>query len=148
MDDFTSNPWQNPNNQGVFSSNNYPGEGMLVYPGSAVGLNQVVPSMRLKWLRDGVEDYEYLQILRRSNPGAGYADRAIGRCEIFFHRISGLERSGMPPGSRAATGRQCDPAGRGRYGVRKSLARAVSGSNSGSGPRSGSPPPPASASSL
>jgi len=68
VDDFTSNPWSNPNNQGWFSSNNYPGEGMLVYPGANVGLNQVVPSMRLKWIRDGVEDYEYLQILKQSNP--------------------------------------------------------------------------------
>ena len=69
VDDFTSNPWSNPNNQGWFSSNNYPGEGMLFYPGANVGLNQVVPSMRLKWIRDGVEDYEYLQILKQSNPG-------------------------------------------------------------------------------
>jgi Domain of unknown function (DUF4091) len=69
VDDFTSSPWTNPNNQGTFSSNNYPGEGMLVYPGSNVGLNQVVPSMRLKWIRDGVEDYEYLQILKQTNPG-------------------------------------------------------------------------------
>ncbi|HLH40563.1 MAG TPA: glycoside hydrolase domain-containing protein [Bryobacteraceae bacterium] len=68
VDDFTPNAWSNPNNQGWFSSNNYPGEGMLVYPGASVGLNQVVPSMRLKWIRDGVEDYEYLQILKQSNP--------------------------------------------------------------------------------
>lgn len=68
IDDFTSSPWTNPNNQGAFSANNYPGEGMLVYPGSQVGLNQVVPSMRLKWIRDGVEDYEYLQILKQTNP--------------------------------------------------------------------------------
>src|SRR5579885_152220 len=68
VDDFTPNAWSNPNNQGWFSSNNYPGEGMLVYPGASVGLNQVVPSMRLKWIRDGVEDYEYLQLLKQSNP--------------------------------------------------------------------------------
>jgi Domain of unknown function (DUF4091) len=66
VDDFTSSPWTNPNNTGTFSSNNYPGEGMLFYPGAEVGLNQVVPSMRLKWLRDGVEDYDYVQLLKNA----------------------------------------------------------------------------------
>jgi hypothetical protein len=37
---------------------------MLVYPGQQVGIKGVVPSMRLKWLRDGVEDYDYIQILK------------------------------------------------------------------------------------
>lgn len=65
VDDFiSSNPWTDVNNAGTFSSNNYPGEGMLFYPGTQVGLDQVVPSMRLKWLRDGVEDYDYVQILK------------------------------------------------------------------------------------
>ena len=66
VDDFTANPWTNPNNVGTFSSNNYPGEGMLFYPGAQVGLNQVVPSLRLKWLRDGVEDYDYVQLLKNA----------------------------------------------------------------------------------
>jgi hypothetical protein len=35
-----------------------------VYPGQQVGVKGVVASMRLKWLRDGVEDYEYIQILK------------------------------------------------------------------------------------
>lgn len=43
----------------------YPGEGLLLYPGEAVGLpGRVVPSLRLKYLRDGVDDYDYLQLLR------------------------------------------------------------------------------------
>jgi hypothetical protein len=37
---------------------------MLVYPGQPVGIQGVIASMRLKWLRDGVEDYEYIQILK------------------------------------------------------------------------------------
>jgi hypothetical protein len=37
---------------------------MLVYPGQPVGVKGVVASMRLKWLRDGVEDYDYVQILK------------------------------------------------------------------------------------
>jgi hypothetical protein len=64
IDRWTSDPWNNVNNTGTFSSANYPGDGMLVYPGEQVGVKGIVPSMRLKWLRDGVEDYEYIQILK------------------------------------------------------------------------------------
>jgi hypothetical protein len=64
IDRFTSDPWNNVNNAGTYSSNNYAGEGMLVYPGQQVGVQGVVASMRLKWLRDGVEDYDYIQILK------------------------------------------------------------------------------------
>ncbi len=39
------------------------GEGMLTYPGQNIGLDEAVPSMRLKWIREGVEDFEYVQIL-------------------------------------------------------------------------------------
>ena len=50
----------------------YNGEGTLVYPGRAVGYDGIAPSLRLKALRDGIEDYEYLAILER----AGLADEA------------------------------------------------------------------------
>jgi len=64
VDKWPSDAWNNVNNAGTYSSANYPGEGMLVYPGQAVGVPGVVASMRLKWLRDGVEDYDYVQILK------------------------------------------------------------------------------------
>ena len=70
VDYWSSDPWNEVNNTGQFSSNNYPGEGMLVYPGSAVGIQGVAPSMRLKWLRDGVEDYEYVELLKKQGYGA------------------------------------------------------------------------------
>jgi hypothetical protein len=73
IDRWNSDPWNNVNNTGAFSSANYPGEGMLVYPGEPVGVKGVVASMRLKWLRDGVEDYEYIQILKN----LGRADLAL-----------------------------------------------------------------------
>jgi hypothetical protein len=66
VDKWNSDPWNNVNNAGTYSSANYPGEGMLVYPGKDVGVPGVVASMRLKWLRDGVEDYDYVQILKES----------------------------------------------------------------------------------
>ncbi|RDI95892.1 DUF4091 domain-containing protein [Meiothermus sp. QL-1] len=43
----------------------YNGDGLWFYPGQAVGWpDRVVPSIRAKWVRDGVEDYEYLRLLR------------------------------------------------------------------------------------
>nr|WP_255426750.1 DUF4091 domain-containing protein [Pseudonocardia sp. C8] len=51
----------------------YPGEGVLVYPGEEVGLpGGAVPSIRLKWLRDGVDDYDYIDLAR-----AGGHERAV-----------------------------------------------------------------------
>jgi hypothetical protein len=69
IDKWPSDPWNNVNNAGSYSSANYPGEGMLVYPGEPVGVKGVVASMRLKWLRDGVEDYDYVQILKDLGKG-------------------------------------------------------------------------------
>jgi len=73
VDRWGSDPWNNVNNKGTFSSANYPGEGMLVYPGQPVGVKGVVASMRLKWLRDGVQDYDYVEILKEH----GKADLAM-----------------------------------------------------------------------
>ena len=39
------------------------GDGSLLYPGNAVGYTGPIVSARLKALRDGMEDYEYLKIL-------------------------------------------------------------------------------------
>jgi hypothetical protein len=64
VDKWPADAWENVNNAGTYASANYPGEGMLVYPGGPVGVKGVVASMRLKWLRDGVEDYDYVQILK------------------------------------------------------------------------------------
>jgi len=41
------------------------GEGSLVYPADAVGYDGVVPTIRLKALRQAIEDYEYLAMLQR-----------------------------------------------------------------------------------
>jgi Domain of unknown function (DUF4091) len=65
VDLWTKDPWndiQTANVDGL----NYPGEGMLVYPGAQVGVKGIVPSMRLKWLRDGVDDYDYIELLKKA----------------------------------------------------------------------------------
>lgn len=50
----------------------YNGEGTIVYPGRAVGYDGIASSLRLKALRDAIEDYEYMAILQRR----GLADEA------------------------------------------------------------------------
>lgn len=41
----------------------YNGEGMLAYPARDVGFDGAVPSIRLKAIRDGLEDFDYLALL-------------------------------------------------------------------------------------
>jgi hypothetical protein len=67
---WTADPWNDVNGY----SSAYPGEGMLLYPGAQVGLTGVCPSMRLKWLRDGVEDYELIQL----HKDGGWSEFALG----------------------------------------------------------------------
>ncbi len=56
-------PWNNP----TFShSGHFNGGGYLFYPGVPCGIDGPVSSMRLKNLRDGMEDYEYFVLLERA----------------------------------------------------------------------------------
>jgi len=61
-------PWTDP---GTLDRRNqrqellYNGEGSIVYPGRPAGYEGIAPSLRLKALRDSIEDYEYLAILER-----------------------------------------------------------------------------------
>ena len=61
-------PWTEPGTLDRRDRNSklmYNGEGSIVYPARAVGYEGIAPSMRLKALRDSIEDYEYLAILER-----------------------------------------------------------------------------------
>ncbi len=56
-------PWNNP----TFShSGHFNGGGYLFYPGVPCGIDGPVSSMRLKNLRDGMEDYEYFVLLEQA----------------------------------------------------------------------------------
>ena len=68
VDLWTEAPWQDVGEYRE-DGNVYPGEGMLLYPGAEAGVEGAVPSMRLNWIRDGVEDYEYVAILKRMGQG-------------------------------------------------------------------------------
>ncbi len=63
--DKVEDPWTLPATYGSGESV-YNGEGSLLYPAEDVGYSGIVPSMRLKSLRDSIEDYEYMAILARA----------------------------------------------------------------------------------
>jgi hypothetical protein len=56
--------------------NRYNGEGCLFYPGNEAGISSPVPSLRLKVLREGMEDYAYFTLLARLG-GQSYLDHVI-----------------------------------------------------------------------
>ncbi len=62
----------------------YNGEGSLLYPGRAVGYDGVAPSLRLKALRDGIEDYEYMAILDRLGERETAAGHVMPLVESWF----------------------------------------------------------------
>jgi len=62
-------PWTNPWTYGR-PKLVYNGEGTIVYPGRAAGYDGIAPSLRLKALRDSIEDYEYMAILERKGLAA------------------------------------------------------------------------------
>lgn len=68
VDNWNNDPWEDAASlsEGGYT---FPGEGLLVYPGADAGVDGPVPSMRLKWLRKGVEDYEYVEMLKRAGRG-------------------------------------------------------------------------------
>jgi hypothetical protein len=66
--------WENPLNQSWQTN----GQGVLVYPGAYVGIRGVVPSIRLKQVRRGMQDYEYLWLAQQAGQGAA-ADEAARR---------------------------------------------------------------------
>lgn len=53
-----------------------PGDGILVYPGSAYGQLDPIPSIRLTYMRDGIEDYQMLTMLEEAK-GAEYTDELV-----------------------------------------------------------------------
>ena len=64
----------------------YPGEGMLVYPPTG-GSGHPIPSMRLKWIREGVQDYEYVAILKKLGCGV-WAEKQTRRVAADWHEWS------------------------------------------------------------
>jgi len=66
----TDDPWEQPPvyaGSGAFQQGRkgirFNGEGSLAYPARQVGYEGLVPTIRLKALRDGIQDYDYMALL-------------------------------------------------------------------------------------
>lgn len=76
------------------------GDGTLLYPGSDWNPfgsgNQAVASLRMKQLRDGFEDYEYLELVKRRSGGIAAAEaitRSVVRSSLSFSKDIGAVQS-------------------------------------------------------
>jgi hypothetical protein len=58
--------WEQPLNQSWQSNS----QGVLLYPGQYVGVRGVIPSMRMKQIRRGMQDYEYYWLLAQKGAKA------------------------------------------------------------------------------
>jgi hypothetical protein len=80
-------PWTDPKTYNLKKEGKgplYNGEGSFVYPARAVGYEGIAPSLRLKALRDSIEDYEYLAILERLGRTADAEKIILPLAESFF----------------------------------------------------------------
>jgi hypothetical protein len=72
--------WTNP----VTYENLYNMEGSLLYPGADAGVQGFITSIRLKQIREGLEDYEYLNILAKQQ-GRAVAQRLVKKIARNWH---------------------------------------------------------------
>jgi hypothetical protein len=77
---YTGNGKPQQGQQGIV----FNGEGSLVYPARAVGYDGIVPTIRLKALREAIQDYEYLAILQRLGKAAEAQKVVRALTETFF----------------------------------------------------------------
>jgi len=110
VNQYGADPWSNPMYV-CCGGHSYAGEGLLIYPGARVGVDGPVASMRLKWIREGVDDYDYVQLLREAGRGdfALQISRSVGADWRHWSRDPAvLERARVRLGeelSRAAESR-------------------------------------------
>ena len=56
--------WNNVDTTACGSGLGRPGDGIFLYPPGPIGSTESAPGIRLKAIRDGIQDYEYAQILK------------------------------------------------------------------------------------
>jgi hypothetical protein len=87
------NIWENPINK-PWKTNS---QGVIMYPGDYVGLKEIVPSIRMKQIRRGMQDYEYFWLLAQK--GQAQSAKADEICKRIMPR-SLYEAAGGQPGKR------------------------------------------------
>jgi hypothetical protein len=61
----TISSWNNVNTTACGGGLGRPGDGIFLYPPGPIGSTESAPGIRLKAIRDGIQDYEYAQILKK-----------------------------------------------------------------------------------
>jgi hypothetical protein len=107
--------WENPLNQSWATNS----QGVLVYPGPYVGIRGVVGTIRLRQVRRGLQDYEYLWLAARRGAGATADEVSRRIIPRALHEAGTLGEIG----ARGSWER--DP--RGWALARRDLARAITG---------------------
>ena len=116
--DLPRDIWSNPLNQSWQTNS----QGVLVYPGHTIGYPGVVPSIRLKQIRRGMQDHAYLWMAREAGQG-DLSDRIARRIipRALNEAAAGFGESYRRPGTW-----ERDP--RKWHQARQELAAALSGS--------------------
>jgi len=87
--DHVDDPWSDPKTYNLRKQEAkgpiFNGEGSLVYPACEAGYDGIAPSLRLKALRDSIEDYEYLAMLQRLGRAAEAEKVVLPLAGSFFH---------------------------------------------------------------
>jgi Domain of unknown function (DUF4082)/Concanavalin A-like lectin/glucanases superfamily/Domain of unknown function (DUF4091)/Abnormal spindle-like microcephaly-assoc'd, ASPM-SPD-2-Hydin len=60
----TINSWNNVNTTACGGGLARPGDGIFLYPPAPIGSTESAPGIRLKAIRDGIQDYQYAQMLK------------------------------------------------------------------------------------
>ncbi len=101
----------------------YPnGDGFLAYPGGPIGHDGPVSSVRLEQAREGVEDYEYLYLLRQRIEAAEAAGRDVSAARKALESARALVPMPCPIG-RYSTRALPNPTV--LYEIREQVARAI-----------------------
>jgi hypothetical protein len=65
--------WNNLDTNACGAGIGRPGDGIFLYPPGPIGSSEPAPGIRLKAIRDGIQDYEYAQMLKNQGQ-ASYVD--------------------------------------------------------------------------
>jgi Glycoside hydrolase 123 N-terminal domain len=72
----TIGSWNNLNTNACGPGLGRPGDGIFLYPPGPIGSTEPAPGIRLKAIRDGIQDFEYAQLLKNQGQ-ASYVDFVV-----------------------------------------------------------------------
>jgi hypothetical protein len=98
------------------------GEGYMAYPGDRFDRVEPVSSIRLEQAREGIEDYEYLQLLRERMAAAKAAGQGVSEAEEAICRAKTLVSIPAPPARQSTL---VLPLPERLYEIRERLAKAI-----------------------